>query len=208
MNSWEEQEWHSHSGKQFGSFLVKSTSKIHIVGSLPTMGIYSKESKNYVHIKIYLQQKIIHSRKNLERTQVVFKRQTNCGKPIQWNFLVVLLLSQVQLFDPTYCSPPDSSVHGISQARILEWVAMSSSKESSWPRDRTFVYCFAEGFFTIEPPGKPYDAISFSKKKRNKLDEPTWINLKGITPNERSQFQNVIAYMIPCIWHSEKKAKL
>ena len=173
------------------------------------MGIYSKESKNYVHIKIYLQQKIIHSRKNLERTQVVFKRQTNCGKSIQWNFLVVLLLSQVQLFDPTDCSPPDSSVHGTSQARILEWVAMSSSKESSWPRDRTFVYCFAEGFFTTEPPGKPYDAISFSKKKkRNKLDEPTWINLKGIMPNERSQFQNVIAYMIPCIWHSEKKAKL
>ena len=35
------------------------------------------------------------------------------------------------------CSPPGSSVHGISQARILEWVAISSSRGSSWPRDGT-----------------------------------------------------------------------
>ena len=37
------------------------------------------------------------------------------------------------------CSPPGSSVHGISQARILEWVAMPSSRGSFWPRDRTHV---------------------------------------------------------------------
>ena len=37
------------------------------------------------------------------------------------------------------CSPPGSSVHGISQARILEWVAISSSRGSSWPRDQTRV---------------------------------------------------------------------
>ena len=35
------------------------------------------------------------------------------------------------------CSPPGSSDHGISQARILEWVAISSSKGSSQPRDQT-----------------------------------------------------------------------
>ena len=35
------------------------------------------------------------------------------------------------------CSPPGSSVHGISQARILEWVAISFSRGSSWPRDGT-----------------------------------------------------------------------
>ena len=39
------------------------------------------------------------------------------------------------------CSPPGSSVHGISQARILEWVAISSSRGSSRPRDRTLVSC-------------------------------------------------------------------
>ena len=37
------------------------------------------------------------------------------------------------------CSPPDSSVHGILQARILEWAAMPSSRGSSQPRDRTLV---------------------------------------------------------------------
>ena len=39
------------------------------------------------------------------------------------------------LSDPTYCSLPGSSVHGILQARILEWVAMLSSRGSSLPRD-------------------------------------------------------------------------
>ena len=39
------------------------------------------------------------------------------------------------------CSPPGSSVHGISQARRLEWVAMPSSKGSSWPRDRACISC-------------------------------------------------------------------
>ena len=37
------------------------------------------------------------------------------------------------------CSPPGSSVHGISQARILEWVAISYSRGSSWPRDQTHI---------------------------------------------------------------------
>ena len=41
------------------------------------------------------------------------------------------------LFNPMNCSPPDSSVHGIFLARILEWVAMPSSRGSSWPRDGT-----------------------------------------------------------------------
>ena len=39
----------------------------------------------------------------------------------------------------TLSSPPGSSVHGIFQARILEWVAMASSRGSSWPRDRTLI---------------------------------------------------------------------
>ena len=43
------------------------------------------------------------------------------------------------LWDPMDCSPQSSSVHGISQARILEWVAISSSRGPSWPRDRTCI---------------------------------------------------------------------
>ena len=67
--------------------------------------------------------------------------------------------SRLTLYDPLNCSsPPGSSVQGIFQARILEWVATSSSKGSSWPRDWTHISCVsctAGRFFTTEPPGKP-----------------------------------------------------
>ena len=43
------------------------------------------------------------------------------------------------LCDPMDCSLPDSSVHGIVQARILEWVAIPFSRGSSWPRDQTYL---------------------------------------------------------------------
>ena len=43
----------------------------------------------------------------------------------------------------------------ILQAKILEWVAISFSRGSSWPRNRTHISCIADGFFTVEPPGKP-----------------------------------------------------
>ena len=43
--------------------------------------------------------------------------------------------------EPRDCSPPGSSVHGIFQARVPEWVAISSSRRSSWHRDRTHVPC-------------------------------------------------------------------
>ena len=53
------------------------------------------------------------------------------------------------LWDPMEHSPPDSSVHGILQARILEWAAIPSSRRSSRPRDQTQVSCILGRFFTI-----------------------------------------------------------
>ena len=53
------------------------------------------------------------------------------------------------------CSPPGSSVHGILQARTLEWVAIPSSRGYSQPKDRTWVSFIANRLFTAEPPGKP-----------------------------------------------------
>ena len=47
------------------------------------------------------------------------------------------------LCNPMDCSRPGSSVHGISQARILDWVAISSSRGSSQPRDRTCIFCIS-----------------------------------------------------------------
>ena len=61
--------------------------------------------------------------------------------------------------DPMDCSPPGSSVHGIFQARILEWVGMLSSRGSSQLRDPTHVSCvscIAGRYFTAEPLGKPF----------------------------------------------------
>ena len=54
------------------------------------------------------------------------------------------------LCEPMDCSQPGSSVHGILQARILEWVAIPLSRGSSWPRDQIQVFCFADRFFTSE----------------------------------------------------------
>jgi len=63
------------------------------------------------------------------------------------------------LFDPMDCSPSGSTVHGIVQARILEWIAISFSRESFQPRDQLVPPALAGRFFffffTTEPRGKP-----------------------------------------------------
>jgi len=63
--------------------------------------------------------------------------------------LCLVAQSCLTFCDPFDCSPPGSSVHEILQARILEWVAMSSSRGSSQPRDQTQVSHIAGRFFTI-----------------------------------------------------------
>ena len=60
------------------------------------------------------------------------------------------------LCNPTDCSPQGSSVCGISQTRILEWVAISFSRGSSWPRDRTHISCVTGWFFTAAPLGNSW----------------------------------------------------
>ena len=67
--------------------------------------------------------------------------------------------------NPMDCSPPGSSVHRISQATILEWVAISFSRGSSNPRIKPASPTLAGGFFTTEPPGKPQTLkASWTKK--------------------------------------------
>ena len=70
------------------------------------------------------------------------------------NFWSEVKSSQVTQSCPTLCdpvdySPPGSSVHGILQARILEWVAISFSRGSSWPKDRTQVSHIAGRCFNL-----------------------------------------------------------
>ena len=63
------------------------------------------------------------------------------------------------LCNPVDCSPPGSSVHGIFQTIILEWVSISCSRGFSWPKDQTsvsWVSCMAGGFFTTMPSEKSW----------------------------------------------------
>ena len=58
------------------------------------------------------------------------------------------------LCDSMDCSSPDSSVHGILQARILQWVAISSPRDLPNPGIEPSSPALASRFFTTEPPGK------------------------------------------------------
>ena len=62
--------------------------------------------------------------------------------------------SCLTLCDPVDCYLPGSSVHGISQKRTLEWIAVSYSRGLSRPRDQSHISCLASRFFTTEPFGK------------------------------------------------------
>ena len=65
--------------------------------------------------------------------------------------------SRPTLCKPMDCSPPGFSIHGIFQARILESVSISFSRETSWLRDQTrvsFVSCLGRRILSSVPPGK------------------------------------------------------
>ena len=67
---------------------------------------------------------------------------------------VLATQSYLTLCNPMDCSPPGSSIYGILQARILEWVAIPFSRESPQPRDRTWVSHIAGRFLITGPRGK------------------------------------------------------
>ena len=101
--------------------------------------------------------------------------------------------SCLTLCNPMDCSPPGSSVHGILQARILEWVAMSFSRGSSWPRDQTQVSCTAGRFFISEPPGKPMgDSQILQTDKRGAV----WSRLLALWESDTSQSPYQLAHII------------
>ena len=83
---------------------------------------------------------------------------------------VYVLVSQscLTLCDSMDCSPPGSSVHGILQARILEWVAIPFSRGSSWPMDWTQVFCTARDSLLPEPQGSPQRSFTGTKTDKRK----------------------------------------
>ena len=68
---------------------------------------------------------------------------------VKWSEVKWSAQSCPTVCDPVDCSLPGFSVHWIFQARVLEWVALSFSRGSSWPRDRTQVSCIAGRCFTL-----------------------------------------------------------
>ena len=94
------------------------------------------------------------------------------------------------LCHPMDCSLPDSSDCGVSQARILEWVATSYSRGYSRPEDWTCISCIsyfgwqildlsrknqevmADGFFTTVPPGKPCRGMCRAQNGHRERDVP------------------------------------
>ena len=81
----------------------------------------------------------------------------NCHSDLSYNssphrgFSLCVLVTQscMTLCNHMDCSPPGSSIYGILQVRIVEWVAIPFSRGSSWSSDRTWVSCIVGWFFTI-----------------------------------------------------------
>ena len=84
------------------------------------------------------------------REDLSAQEQGGLASYFHWKWKVKVLVAQscLTLSDPIDCSLPQSAVHGISQARILEWVALSFSKGSPWPGDPACVSCIALRFCT------------------------------------------------------------
>ena len=86
------------------------------------------------------------------------QQSTHLHSPLLQPPFYLAAQSVLTLCNPVDSSPPGSSVHGIPQARILEWVAMSFPRGSSQPRDCTCTLAspaLAGGYFITAPPGKP-----------------------------------------------------
>ena len=78
---------------------------------------------------------------------IVFRNLTSILVSCQFESVSWPLLSNS--LRPHRLQPGGSCVHGILQARILQWVAIRFSRGSSWPRNKTRVFCIAGRFFTI-----------------------------------------------------------
>ena len=80
---------------------------------------------------------------NIHKTKII------ASGPIQVQVQVKITQFCLTPCKPMDCGPPVSSVHGILQARILEWVTYPFSRGSPQQRNLTQVFCIAGGFFTI-----------------------------------------------------------
>ena len=111
---------------------------------------------------------------------------------------VCMLVAQSRptLCDSMDCIPPGSSLRGILQARILEWVAIPFPRGSSWPRrDRTCVSCIAGGFFTVWAIGEAWITLQTDEEAHAcsimpKMSRGVWdVTRGGETQQQKKLFQ-------------------
>ena len=89
-----------------------------------------------------------------------------CSTNVKLSYLHLVPQSCPTLCDFMDCSLPRSSVHGILQTRILEWVAMPFFRGSSQPRDPTQISHIVVGFFTIWATREAQNYLGIQKKKK------------------------------------------
>ena len=108
------------------------------------------------------------------------------------------------------CSPPGSSVHGILQARILEWVAIPFSRASSLPRDWTQISCIAGGFFTTW--ATKTSSYWFKFLGRDDMVQRQWIwsacvhiCVSVCTYIRSDECMCIYVYTCVCVWERERE---
>ena len=95
----------------------------------------------------------------MPRSKIIISYTFRCRKEKSWCNLTLSaksLQSCPSLCDPMDCSTPSFSVHGILQARILEWVAISFFNRSSWPRDWTYISYYQVDSLLLSHWGSPF----------------------------------------------------
>ena len=131
-----------------------------------------------------------------------------------WNLLwfseeVRQLLFSCWVVSDTFVTPldystPGFSVHGILQARILEWVAISFSRGSSWLRDQIFISCLAGRFFTLSYLGSPRKPMQEGNKSELNCNRPHYTNYIFIS-HFQGKTSTQTLYLIRFVWLSGKQ---
>ena len=110
------------------------------------------------------------------------------------------MLSHVRLFATPFSV---ASVHGILQARIMEWVAIPFSRGSSQPKDRIRVSCIADGFFTIWATSEAPKGMGHSQSKMITiiLTKTIITAITEITTNYHNNLHSLSLQMVKRIYH-------
>ena len=141
---------------QTGAQITSFASNIHL--------LFITSGKSFKKVEFYLQNraetcthiKTCQSIKQVNMLVCLWPARCSVHISITHVACVLVALSYLTLYDSTGCSPPGSSVHGILQARILEWIVFPFSRGFSWPKDWTQASRIVGRFFAIWATSEVY----------------------------------------------------